>query len=158
MSNLQGCGPDHPQAISDHRDSLNGVAYEMSSASSSQVLIYLGPGGDSASVLGRILCWMETSTLAAGQKARPPSVFCPVRKILIVGGLTHTALDSPELSPLTGPHLEFWWALGINLSAPRSLSVFCILPFLFSHGSHQNSLTQLVPPSKTLEYRLLQET
>lgn len=107
MSDLQGYGPDHPRAISDHRDSLNGVAHEMSSASSSQMLIYLGTGGDTASVLGRILCSMETTALAASQKAGPPSAFCPMSIGLLVAGLTHTASDSPKLIPLMAPKVEF---------------------------------------------------
>lgn len=39
---------DHPRAISDHRDSLNGVVHKKSSASAGQMLIYLGPRGDQA--------------------------------------------------------------------------------------------------------------
>lgn len=37
-----------PRAISEHRDSLNSVAHKKSSASSGQMLIYLGPSGDQA--------------------------------------------------------------------------------------------------------------
>lgn len=97
-------------------------------SSSSQMLIYLGPGKDSASVLGRILCCVETSTLAAGQKAGPPSAFCATRGgWQLVAGPNCPALDFPEL----GPQLEFWWPgeLGSNLSSPRKLWAFFLFCF-----------------------------